>query len=357
MKVVFIPKQGKDDYSSAKSFRPITLSNFMLKGLERVVQWQVQEATLHGRPLYNQHAYTCNYSTETALSDAVNFVEKGIYQNNDVLMVSLDCTGAFDYIKFASARQSMADIGIEPYINEWYQHLLKGRRVTANILGIEDHTIPRRGSPQGGVLSPLVWNVIMNTLLTQFKGGPIYAVGYADDVLLMISGKSISTMTNMMQCALKKVTEWREANGLTFNPSKTNAMLCTTGYKRTTFPLKMSGTEIPYVKELRYLGLLIDHRLTWSTHISERLKKCSKVWNLTRCLVGQKWGLNPEKLLWIYTAIVRPTLSYGSIVWSHKINDTLAKKLERLQRKILLAMSMTLRGDHSRLNATEPLPR
>lgn len=52
MKLVFIPKAGKDDYASPKSFRPITLSNFLLKGLERVVLWQLETGTLR-EPLKN----------------------------------------------------------------------------------------------------------------------------------------------------------------------------------------------------------------------------------------------------------------------------------------------------------------
>ena len=39
MKVVFIPKRGKDDYSVPKAYRPITLSNFLLKVMERVINW------------------------------------------------------------------------------------------------------------------------------------------------------------------------------------------------------------------------------------------------------------------------------------------------------------------------------
>ena len=95
MNVVFLPKEGKDDYSLAKAYRPITLSNFLLKGLERIVQWYILERNIT-RPLYAQHAYTVGRSTETALSDAVDIIESGIYRKKQVLAVSLDCSGAFD---------------------------------------------------------------------------------------------------------------------------------------------------------------------------------------------------------------------------------------------------------------------
>jgi len=42
-KVVFIPKPGKADYCDPKSFRPISLSSFLLKGLERLIFWHINK--------------------------------------------------------------------------------------------------------------------------------------------------------------------------------------------------------------------------------------------------------------------------------------------------------------------------
>ena len=47
MDVIFIPKPGKEDYSSLKSYRPITLSSFVLKGLERIMLWYLREKGYH----------------------------------------------------------------------------------------------------------------------------------------------------------------------------------------------------------------------------------------------------------------------------------------------------------------------
>ena len=70
----------------------------------------------------------------------------------------------------------------------WYTNLLKGRKVTANLQGVTQTITPGRGSPQGGILSPLVWNLVMDSLLKEFQSGPVKAVGYADDIIIMASG-------------------------------------------------------------------------------------------------------------------------------------------------------------------------
>ncbi|NJL70781.1 MAG: RNA-directed DNA polymerase [Candidatus Competibacteraceae bacterium] len=294
MKVIFIPKQGKDDYSSAKSYRPITLSNFMLKGLERLVQWRIQDQIGRG-PLFNQHAYTSRFSTESALTEAVDIIEKAIYQDELCLVVSLDCTGAFDYIGFDSARVAMANIGVAHHLTEWYQHLLRFRNVTTTLNGIQDYTIPGRGSPQGGILSLLVWNIIMDTLLRQFRSGGVKAIGYADDVLLLVSGKDSKTIHSLMQDTLNRVISWGDTNGLTFNPSKTSSMLCSLKYKTKHFPLIVKGKVISSVTKLKYLGVLIDPKRTWRPHVKERVTKCKKLFALIKCLIRQKWGLTTRQ--------------------------------------------------------------
>ena len=68
MRVVFPPKPGKSDYTLAKSYRPLSLTSFLLKTLERLVYWYLLEGPLKIRPLHsNQFAYRAGLSTETAL--------------------------------------------------------------------------------------------------------------------------------------------------------------------------------------------------------------------------------------------------------------------------------------------------
>ena len=56
-KVIFIPKPGKESYRVPKSFRPISLSNYLLKGLERVVTWKMGE-DLKSHPIHPCLLYT-----------------------------------------------------------------------------------------------------------------------------------------------------------------------------------------------------------------------------------------------------------------------------------------------------------
>jgi retron-type reverse transcriptase len=151
-----------------------------------VIQWGILELYIK-KPLVNQHAYTKGLSTETAVSQVVDIIEGAVLNKQKCLAVSLDCSGAFDKIKFTSAVEAMKAFGIPVCIQIWYDFMLRNRLITADIQGVKKTIKPAMGSPQGGVLSPFIWNMIIDSLLSKFTASnPIHAVGYADDVILLI---------------------------------------------------------------------------------------------------------------------------------------------------------------------------
>jgi len=67
-RVLFLPKPGKMDYTTAKAFRPISLTCFLLKGLEKVIDRYLREGPLVDLPLQpRQHRYQAGKLTESAL--------------------------------------------------------------------------------------------------------------------------------------------------------------------------------------------------------------------------------------------------------------------------------------------------
>ena len=80
-------KKGKTSYQEAKSFRPISLSNYLLKGVEKLLVEQMDLA-LEDHPIHkNQHGFQRSLSIETAISKTVNYIEKHINSGREVLGV------------------------------------------------------------------------------------------------------------------------------------------------------------------------------------------------------------------------------------------------------------------------------
>jgi hypothetical protein len=74
------------------------------------------------------------------------------------------------------------------------------------------------GCPQGGVLSPLLWNLVVVRLLTVTNDLSFRTFGYADDIVIIVQGKFAHTVRELMQESLNVVVKWAGKEGLTKQP-------------------------------------------------------------------------------------------------------------------------------------------
>jgi hypothetical protein len=102
-RVAFIPKHGHQSFTDAKSFLPISLSSFLRKTMESLVQRYIREGILHEEPLHrNQHAYQEGNSCKTALYQLVSKIEDSLASKEIALCTFLDIEGAFDNTSYES---------------------------------------------------------------------------------------------------------------------------------------------------------------------------------------------------------------------------------------------------------------
>ena len=163
-----IPKPGKKDYHMPRAFRPISLMCFCLKGLEKLVGWEVEGtmSTLH----HNQHAFRKGYSTDSALSSTVSEIEKGILNKRFTMAVFCDIAGAFDTISFDAIKRGMESHNFPTSIINWYMQYISNRLCISKLGGTERVKALTKGVPQGGVLSPLMWAMPFDNLLQRYEG-------------------------------------------------------------------------------------------------------------------------------------------------------------------------------------------
>ncbi|KAL7725516.1 hypothetical protein ACLKA6_010086 [Drosophila palustris] len=87
---------------------------------------------------------------------------------------------------------------------------------------------------------------------------------YADDLVLLITGKFLPTISELMENALGLTLRWAEKNGLGANPQKTEFVLFTRKTKIESFRLPtLGGTQLKLSKEAKYLGVILDSKLSW----------------------------------------------------------------------------------------------
>ena len=127
-RVVFIPKPQKSDYGEAGSFRPISLTQFVFKTMEHVVEWSLREhSDKYGKLSYMQHAYSGTKGTDTALSTLVNMIESSILRKELCLVISVDIQGAFDNLATIAIHDALVANKYPPIMIRWYINFLKNR--------------------------------------------------------------------------------------------------------------------------------------------------------------------------------------------------------------------------------------
>ena len=342
IKAVFIPKPGKKDTMDPKSYRPISLTSFLLKGLERLIHWHITCTNLKQKPLHpNLYSYREGVSTENALHRVIHKIERAMAQNNFAIVVFLDISGAFSDASINGMVNSLKNRGINSTIIRWIEEMLKKRKMIAQLHGESIEKSLDRGTPQGGILSPTLFNLDVEECLELIpQSGPTEGHGFADDILDIGVGIDEKTIANNLQKDLRKFEDWAKAHSLSFNTEKSKVMIFTRKNKYKKPKLYLSGRELEYVNEIKYLGVIIDQKLSWKQHIESQIKKATNVLMMSRKMIGNKWGLKPKIMDWIYKGIVRPTLSYGSIVWISGLNRKfIQEKLSRVQRKACLMIT------------------
>jgi len=156
-KVVFIPKPCRNSYSGPWDYRPISLTSFLLKTLDRLMDRHLRVVALALVPLHqNQHAYQAGKSVEMALLQLVVWVEKALDQHETALGVLLDTEWAFNSTCYDAMCDDLVRHGSEYTIVRWIRATLEGRMAVATLNGTSVRLAISRDCPQGGVLSPLL---------------------------------------------------------------------------------------------------------------------------------------------------------------------------------------------------------
>ena len=182
------------------------------------------------------------------------------------------------------------------------------------------------GVPQGSVIGPLLFLVYINDMPGYVRSSSMGL--FADDSMV---GRTITSKSDaeLLQQDLNRLQEWERIWQMEFNPDKCEVITVTNKRSPIHFDYTIHGKVLKHVPNAKYLGVTINQKLSWSTHISNVTKNA----NGTRAFFSRNTHKCPQHVkARCYQAFIRPILEYASVVWDpHTKKDIQA--LESVQRR------------------------
>ena len=170
--------------------------------MERLIDHLIRNGLEESLLSKSQHAYWKGRSTETALHTIVRCLEDGINRKEYTLVAFLDIEGAFNNVKADAIISSLRRHNIDPGISTWIENMLLGRVVSSELVGSSITRQVKRGTPQGGVLSPLLWLLVVDEILVKLERKGVTVIAYADDIAILVTGKFLDTLSELIESAL-----------------------------------------------------------------------------------------------------------------------------------------------------------
>ena len=327
------PKKPQDQ---GPSYRPISLLSPAAKILECLVLVHLQEAV----PLADhQHGFRKGRSTTTALLDIVNHIKSGLNRTKPVertVLVAVDLSRAFDTVDHAILINDIAALDLNITIKRFLVAYLRGRQTFVEFRGKRSKCRKmRQGVPQGGVLSPTLFNLYMSPMPT--PPPKVKLTTYADDGSVMARDKKIQPICDRLNPYLDTLNTWFKQRNLFISPAKSSATVFTTWSNECSIdlPIFIDGVKVPTVKDPKILGVTLDPLLTFRTHAQNIKKKLTSRNNVLKALAGSTWGMEKEVLLTTYKAISKPLINYCAPIWTPTLCDSQWQELQACQNLAL----------------------
>ena len=170
--------------------------------------------------------------------------------------------------------------------------------------------------PQGGVLSPTLFLLFINVLVSELPKG-VKAALYADDLVMWYKEEHTTTATYRMQLAADKLNSWTEKWCVAVNKDKSSTTLFTLSPKQKAGTITLGGTPLKEDEEVTYIGATFNKKQTWKPHLAKAEVKARRSQAIFRKLAGTSWGASEKRLKTIYQGTVRPNLEYSSTAYTH----------------------------------------
>jgi hypothetical protein len=227
-----------------------------------------------------QFGYRHARTTDDAAYYLINNILTALNKKEFVGGVFCDLHKVFDSVNYDILLSKLEYYGIKgrakdlikSYLLDRYQRVL----IAADSTKFYSKWEPVIGVPQGSILGPLLFLLYVNDLpdVISDVSNPVF---FADDRSLIITNSNIPRFEKDINKVLGRLNRWFSSNSLLINLTKTHFLQFVTKNTRARDLYVLCGEkQITNVNVIKFLGLTIDHKLSWQTHIDQMVPKLNK---------------------------------------------------------------------------------
>ncbi|KAG7305587.1 hypothetical protein JYU34_009672 [Plutella xylostella] len=314
---------------NAKDYRGISKLCIIPKIFEKIIYDALFPAV---RPylIINQHGFIDKRSTESNLCEYIDIVLDAMDKGHQVDAVYTDYSKAFDKICHNTLIKKLELFGVHGDLLRWLESYLRDRTQAVAVKGYVSSFVPiTSGIPQGSHLGPLLFNIFINDVIKCFNSS--FPLLYADDTKIFVKITSIHDCLKL-QSDLDRVSEYCVQNKLYLNVKKCCIITFSRKLNIIDYTYKISDQPLLRVFEVRDLGVLLDHKLSFVNHVNNVTARAYKMLGFI-FRIGHDFN-NPLTLITLYNCFVRSILEYASTVWNPQYQCHI-DSIERIQNKFI----------------------
>nr|AAA74495.1 unknown protein [Drosophila teissieri] len=323
------------DKTKTTSYRPISLNCCIAKKLDKIIAKRLWWLVTHSNLLSeNQFGFKKGKST----SDCLLYVDYLITKSKmHTSLVTLDFSRAFDRVGVHSIIHQLQEWKTGPKIINYIQNFMINRKIIVRVGPHTSSPLPlSNGIPLGSPISVILFLIAFNKLsniISLYK--EIKFNAYADDFFLIINFKKNTNIS--LDNLLNDIGNWGSYSGASLSLSKCQHLhICKKHH--CTSKISCNNIQIPTVTSLKILGITINNKYKWNTHIYSLLPKLYNKLNIIKCLSSPKFNCNTLSLLNVAKATVIAKLEYGLFLYGHAPKSILNKLKTPFNSAIRLAL-------------------
>lgn len=329
--IVPVPKPGKPS-TAPTSYRPISLLSGLSKAYEALIL-QIIDRHIDDNQIFDngQFGFRKFHSTTDAILQVVDTIKGGYNKRHITSALLLDLSNAFDKVNHPILLDKLSLTGLDQRICRLIASYLDGRTFQVRLGAHLSSSRPvSSGVPQGSRLAPTLFNIFVNKISVP-SDRRVRIQQYADDTIILASSLSPQISTKLLQSQANIVINNFRKIGLENNPTKSQYITFT---RRHITPPKLTlqNTILKHCPTATYLGVVLDRRLNFSSHIDKIIKNGYK--RIFTLLPFQRKLPSKLKTL-LYKIYTRPVITYAAPAWTPALSTTNRRVLERFQTKHL----------------------